>query len=165
MTTTFIYTHPDCTEHDTGRGHPERPERIAALLEAMEALAGSDGDAHVEIVEGRHATEEEIALAHPPDHIDRIRTAVRQATEGGGLLALDPDTIVSPGSWNAALAAAGCVLEAVDAVNVGDAPDHAFCAVRPPGHHATETAPWASACSTTWPSPPGTPERRGCGGP
>jgi acetoin utilization deacetylase AcuC-like enzyme len=81
-------------------------------------------------VEGRHATPDELALAHDPAYIQQVRALV---AAGGG--ALDADTITSPGSWDAATAAAGCVLDGVDMAFDGRAA-RSFCAVRPPGHHA-----------------------------
>jgi acetoin utilization deacetylase AcuC-like enzyme len=81
-------------------------------------------------VEGRHATAEELSLAHDPGYVDQIRAIVEA---GGG--PLDGDTVTSPGSWDAATAAAGCVLDAIDMAMDGRAL-RSFCAVRPPGHHA-----------------------------
>jgi acetoin utilization deacetylase AcuC-like enzyme len=81
-------------------------------------------------LEGRHATPEELSIVHSPSYVTSIRDI---AVAGGGRL--DPDTVASPGSWDAATAAAGCALDAVDLAIAGT---HArsFCAVRPPGHHA-----------------------------
>ncbi len=85
-------------------------------------------------LEGRHATEDELGLAHDPAYIRRVRELVAQ---GGGRL--DPDTVTSPGSWDAVTAAVGCVLDGVDLSISGDVP-RSFCAVRPPGHHAVRAA-------------------------
>jgi acetoin utilization deacetylase AcuC-like enzyme len=85
-------------------------------------------------LEGRHATPEEIALAHDPAYVARVRAVVEQ---GGG--ALDPDTPTSPGSWDAATAGVGCVLDGVDLAFAGQT-SRSFCAVRPPGHHAVRDA-------------------------
>ncbi len=84
----------------------------------------------LEHVDGRHATEDELCLAHDLDYVQRVRAVVET---GGGQL--DPDTVASEGSWDAATAAAGCVLDAVDMAFDGRA-GRSFCAVRPPGHHA-----------------------------
>jgi acetoin utilization deacetylase AcuC-like enzyme len=85
-------------------------------------------------LEGRHATEDELRLAHDPAYVARVRSLVEQ---GGG--PLDPDTVTSPGSWDAARAGVGCVLDAIDLAFTGDVP-RSFCAVRPPGHHAIRGA-------------------------
>jgi len=86
----------------------------------------------VEHVEGRHATADELALAHAPGYIAQIRAL----TERGQLVHVDADTVVSPGSWDAATAAAGCVLDGIDRALDGRGA-RSVCAVRPPGHHAT----------------------------
>jgi acetoin utilization deacetylase AcuC-like enzyme len=127
MTVAFI-SHSDCGRHDTGWGHPEHVGRLRAITRAlrnhMELFA------RLEHVEGRHATADELALVHDPSYIREVAAVVR---DGGGRL--DPDTVASEGSWDAATAAAGCVLDAVDMAFDGRA-TRSFCAVRPPGHHA-----------------------------
>jgi acetoin utilization deacetylase AcuC-like enzyme len=118
----------DCGRHDTGWGHPEHVGRLRAIPRALRE--------HPELfhalvhVEGRHATRSELALAHDAQYVDRVYAIV----DGGGGR-LDPDTVVSSGSWDAATAGAGCVLDAVDMALDGRAA-RSFCAVRPPGHHA-----------------------------
>ena len=114
-------------EHDAGRGHPERPDRVRAVLDGLDA--GSPRDARRRLVP-RRATREELERVHTVDYLDRLERFCR---EGGGRL--DVDTGASAASWEAALLAAGSGLEAVDALERGDG-DSAFCAVRPPGHHA-----------------------------
>lgn len=132
---TLFVSHPDCAAHDTGPGHPESARRLQALSAALEeaepALQG-----RVARVDARHATEDELELVHPRSHLETIQAAVRAAADSQSLLHLDPDTVVSPGSWEAALAACGTVLTAVEALLDGSA-QNAFCAARPPGHHAT----------------------------
>lgn len=132
---TALISSPRCIEHDTGPGHPERPQRIQALENAIE---GADAELRQRLDrrEARLAGEDELELVHPATHIDRIRAAALKARESQGLVFLDPDTVVSPGSWDAALAAAGAALTAIDAILDGEA-RNAFCLVRPPGHHAT----------------------------
>jgi acetoin utilization deacetylase AcuC-like enzyme len=121
-------SHPDCGRHDTGWGHPEHVGRLRAIPKALrEAPELFHELLHVE---GRHATPDELALAHDPAYIQQVHALV---AAGGG--ALDADTITSPGSWDAATAAAGCVLDGVDMAFDGRAA-RSFCAVRPPGHHA-----------------------------
>ncbi len=133
--TTLVISHPDCAGHDTGASHPERAQRLEALLAAVdEAIPVAGG--RIEHVRGRPASEAEIALVHPLAHIDFVRQAVAAAAGSGQLQNLDADTVVSASSWDAALAAAGTVLTAVDAIADGSA-KNAFCLARPPGHHAT----------------------------
>jgi acetoin utilization deacetylase AcuC-like enzyme len=127
MPTAFL-SHSDCGRHDTGWGHPEHVGRLRAIPRALrEDMALFEALVHLE---GRHATAEELALAHDPAYVARVR---RMAESGGGHL--DADTVVSEGSWDAATAGAGCVLDAVDMALDGRAV-RSFSAVRPPGHHA-----------------------------
>jgi acetoin utilization deacetylase AcuC-like enzyme len=130
--TTLLLTHPACLDHDPGDFHPESPARLRAVLAALEApeFAGLDRRAAPE------ADRDDLARVHPPQLIEDLLAAVPQA----GLAALDADTILSPGSGRAALRAAGAVAAAVDAVMAGEART-AFCAVRPPGHHAEPRRP------------------------
>ena len=123
-------THAKYLDHTAGRGHPERPERLEAVLAGAEG-AGL-GEALVR-VEPRPATREELERVHPPVYLDAVERFCRQ---GGGRL--DPDTGVVPESWDAAVLAAGAGVDAIERLDRGEA-DAAFCAVRPPGHHATPT--------------------------
>jgi acetoin utilization deacetylase AcuC-like enzyme len=125
--TTLLYTHPACLEHDPGSYHPESPDRLRAVLAG---LAGSEF-ARLQRREAPRAEIDEVARVHPPDFISAVLGSVPQR----GHAALDADTVLSPGSGEAALRAVGAVCAAVDAVVAGEA-DNAFCAVRPPGHHA-----------------------------
>jgi acetoin utilization deacetylase AcuC-like enzyme len=127
MSVAFL-SHPDCGLHDTGWEHPEHVGRLRAIPSALKYHP--DLFHALQHVEGRHATPDELALAHDAAYIARVESL---AASGGGRL--DPDTVVSSGSWLAATAAAGCVLDAVDRVLSGES-TRAFCAVRPPGHHA-----------------------------
>jgi acetoin utilization deacetylase AcuC-like enzyme len=121
-------SHADCGRHDTGWGHPDHVGRLRAITRALRNVP--DLWEAVDQLEGRHATEEEIALAHGADYIALVR---QLAESGGGRL--DIDTVESEGSWDAATAATGCVLDAVDRAMSGENM-RSFCAVRPPGHHA-----------------------------
>lgn len=124
---TLLYTHKDCFAHDTGPMHPERAQRLAAILQMLKdtELPGAEWR------EAPLAEVEQIARVHPQSYIAGVQAAIPK----DGHSYLDGDTPVSPGSWDAALRAAGAVCAAVDAVVSGEA-KHAFCAVRPPGHHA-----------------------------
>lgn len=124
-------SHSDCGRHDTGWRHPEHVGRLRAIPRALR----EDVELYhaLEQREGRYADEEDLLLAHDPGYVEEVRYV---AGKGGG--ALDADTVVSEGSWDAARAAAGCVLDAVDLAVDGKA--RSFCAVRPPGHHALRDA-------------------------
>jgi acetoin utilization deacetylase AcuC-like enzyme len=124
----LVVTPPGPDLHDTGRGHPERPERFGAAYEGVvDAHLGDD----VEFRHGRAAEPDEVRLAHDDAYVGALEEF---ALAGGG--SLDPDTVVAPGSYAAALLAAGCGLTAVDALRAGAA-EAAFVIARPPGHHAT----------------------------
>jgi acetoin utilization deacetylase AcuC-like enzyme len=131
MTIAYISS-ADCGRHDTGWGHPEHVGRLVAIPRALR----EDAELMMRIrhVEARHATPDELALAHEPRYIEQVRSIV---ANGGGRL--DADTVASEGSWDAATAAAGSVLDAIDFA-FGDGPRRSFCAVRPPGHHALRDA-------------------------
>ena len=130
----FVH-HEACSLHDTGWQHPEHQGRLRAV---MQALSGALPELHelVEPIEGAPADLSILTLAHTSDHVDRVRAACGQAAESGQLVDLEPDTVVCGPSWEAALAATGSALTAVRSVVDGSF-ESAFCAVRPPGHHAT----------------------------
>ena len=130
---TAYYSHPDCRVHDMGRGHPERPERLDAIADHLRATGL---DVALEMREPPLATEAQLARAHDANHIAALKSFMRQVDETGRPRALDADTTAGPGSWQAALRAAGAAVAATDAVVKGEV-ENAFCAVRPPGHHAT----------------------------
>jgi len=125
--TTLLYTHPACLDHDPGDYHPESPARLRAVLEALAApeFAGLGRR------QAPEAALDDIARVHPRRFVERMLAAV----PASGHVGIDADTILCPASGRAALHAAGAVVAAVDAVVAGEA-DNAFCAVRPPGHHA-----------------------------
>jgi acetoin utilization deacetylase AcuC-like enzyme len=125
--TTFLYTHPAFLEHDTGPHHPERPERLRAILTALE----TEAFALLHRCEAPLGDKSQVTRIHPAPYVDWVLAQVPKE----GWAGLDADTIVSPGSGEAALRAVGAVCAAVDAVAKGEA-RNAFCAVRPPGHHA-----------------------------
>jgi acetoin utilization deacetylase AcuC-like enzyme len=128
-----LISNSDCGRHDTGWGHPEHVGRLRAIPAALRA----DPELYQALlqVEGRHATPAELSLVHGADYVASITRAAERAEAENAVIHLDPDTVVSGGSWDAATAAAGCVLDAVDMAVDGRA-IRSFCAVRPPGHHA-----------------------------
>jgi acetoin utilization deacetylase AcuC-like enzyme len=130
MPTAFI-THGDCMKHDMGAYHPECPARLAAIDDQLIASGIAPYLAHHD---APLATVEQLARVHPDDYIE----AIRAARPARGIVHLDPDTAMNPGTWDAALRAAGAAVLATDLVVKGEA-ESAFCSVRPPGHHATRT--------------------------
>ena len=126
--TTLYLTHDVCIEHHTGDFHPESPARLRAVHAALEA----DSFASLLCREAPRATREQIAQVHDVEYVD----SVLEAIPSDGHRHLDPDTVVSPESGEAALRAAGALVAAVDAVVGEQTAANAFCAVRPPGHHA-----------------------------
>ena len=130
---TVLLTHPDCVRHEMGAGHPESPQRLKAILAAIEAagLAGA-----LDKREAPEATREQIERVHEHEQVDFIF----DSAPASGYAFLDPDTSMNPSSLSAALRAAGALVKAADLVLTGEA-KRAFCAVRPPGHHATRHRP------------------------
>lgn len=126
--TSGFFSHSDCGRHDTGWGHPEHVGRLRAVTRALR----NDFDLYhaFDHREGRHASVDDLCLAHDRRYVESVRA---MAQSGGGRM--DADTMVSVGSWDAATAGAGCILDAVDESMTGRLP-RSFCAVRPPGHHA-----------------------------
>jgi acetoin utilization deacetylase AcuC-like enzyme len=123
---TLFITHPDMLAHDTGQGHPERSARLAAVLDAVD-----DAGLSLDRREAVEAGIEALIRIHPEAHVQRIL----DASPAAGVVALDPDTVLSPGSVRAGRLAAGAAIQAVRAVAGGET-RRAFAAVRPPGHHA-----------------------------
>jgi acetoin utilization deacetylase AcuC-like enzyme len=133
MSTLFI-SHPACLNHLNPLGHPERPDRLRAIEQALE-----DERFHMLAREQAPlAPLEIVALCHPMDYIEAIRNA--SPSEGEGIVRLDADTSMSPGSFEAALRAVGGAMLAVDEV-MNQKASNAFVAVRPPGHHAETARP------------------------
>lgn len=138
MGKTGYFTHPDCRKHDMGRGHPECPQRLDAIEDRLLAARLMDV---VDRREAPLASTELLELAHDRMHVASIlgvAEEVRQQEDAGGyeLVHIDPDTAMNRHSLNAALRGAGAAIAATDAVIAGEL-ENAFCAVRPPGHHAT----------------------------
>jgi len=125
---TLLISHPIFLQHDTGYGHPERADR----LRAIESILEHEGFQFLQREEAPLADYEAIARMHGLDYIK----ALEKVSPDTGHIAVDGgDTVMSPHSWEAALRATGAAVKAVDEV-VGGAARNAFCAVRPPGHHA-----------------------------
>lgn len=124
----LLYTHAACLAHHAGPGHPESPSRLQAVLEALDA----DRFAALDRSEAPRVTREQLARVHADALIDEVFSSAPRE----GYARLDPDTAMSPASLEAAQRAAGAVCAAIDAVLEGKGV-RAFCAVRPPGHHAT----------------------------
>ncbi len=134
---TGFFSHPDCRKHDMGRGHPECPERLDAIEDWLLATGVMDA---LDRRDAPLAALAPLELAHSEEHVQSLHelNSRLQASiaEGGARLAqIDPDTAMSGGSWNAILRGAGAALAATDAVMAGEL-ENAFCATRPPGHHA-----------------------------
>jgi len=137
MAGTGYFTHPDCWRHEMGAGHPECPARLSAI---EERLLVTGLDMALARREPAPAPLADIELAHGRMHVAALRgltDVLREDMAAGGPThtPLDPDTSINAHTWDAALRAAGAALEATDAVIAGEL-DNAFCAVRPPGHHA-----------------------------
>ncbi len=132
MTTAF-YSHPECRLHDMGQGHPECPARLDAISDHLRATGL---DVALEFRDAPLATLDQLERAHSAGYVTELRDVMAQVTAEGRRRALDPDTMVCPDSWQAALRAAGAAVAATDEVIAGRA-GTAFCSVRPPGHHAT----------------------------
>ena len=125
--TTLLLSHAATLAHDMGAGHPERPGRIRAVMQALEgeAFAG------LSRAEAPLGSSETILRVHPKDYFETLR----DAAPASGSVRLDADTVMNSGTWEAAMRAVGGATAAVDAV-MGGAARNAFVATRPPGHHA-----------------------------
>ena len=131
--TLALYSHADCRAHFMGRGHPECPERLDAINDHLLATGLLDA---LDLREAPLADDAQLARAHAQAHVAEMRGAMEPLQQSGDHCQIDPDTSAGPGTWRAALRAAGAAVAATDAVIDGNA-STAFCAVRPPGHHAT----------------------------
>ena len=124
----ILYSHPDCADHLVPEGHPERPARLAAVLDAL-------ADLDLDRREAPLVDDADLLRAHPRRYLDRLAAAAPET----GRVPLDPETWMSPGTLRAARLAAGAACAAVDAVM--EEPGRAFVAARPPGHHAEPETP------------------------
>jgi acetoin utilization deacetylase AcuC-like enzyme len=130
---TAYFTHPDCRRHDMGAGHPECPQRLDAIEDYL-LLTGID--VGLERHEAPLASHDDLMRAHTEHYLTELDEALREVAESGHTHAFDPDTVANAHTRNAALRAAGAAVAATDLVLDGGA-RNAFCAIRPPGHHAT----------------------------
>jgi acetoin utilization deacetylase AcuC-like enzyme len=130
---TAFYSHSDCRGHDMGPGHPECPERLDAI---NDLLIATGLDLVVERREAPGVDIDDLALAHSSGFVTELRDLLERVEAARGHRAIDPDTIAAPGTLAAVMHAAGAAVAATDAVLAGEV-SNAFCAVRPPGHHAT----------------------------
>ena len=138
MTMTGYFSHRDCWKHEMGPGHPECPERLDAI---EDRLLSSGLDVALDRREAPIASLTDIELAHGRMHVAALRglsDGLREEILAGGPThaQVDPDTSINIHTWDAALRSAGAVIAATDAVIAGEMPN-AFCAIRPPGHHAS----------------------------
>lgn len=131
--TTGYFSHPDCLSHDMGTGHPECPARIHAIEDHLRAVGL---DMLMVPQDVPMASNQDLALAHDLNYVLTLDDFLQQLEATGETRALDPDTWACPGTRSAAWRAAGAAVAATDAVIDGKL-SNAFCAVRPPGHHAT----------------------------
>jgi acetoin utilization deacetylase AcuC-like enzyme len=130
---TAYYSPPECRLHDMGEGHPECPQRLEAIADH---LLATGLDIALDYRDATPATAEQLARAHSVGYVSELQNLLQDVASARRPRALDPDTVASPGTGLAALMAAGAALAATDAV-IGGSVDNAFCAIRPPGHHAT----------------------------
>ncbi|TDM06316.1 MAG: deacetylase [Ideonella sp. MAG2] len=131
--TTAYFSHPDCRAHDMGAGHPECPQRLDAI---EDHLLATGLEVAITRMDAPLVAHSDLMLAHTERYIAELNEFMEQATQTGEHRAVDPDTSVCPHTWQAAMRAAGAAVAATDAVMDGRA-ENAFCAIRPPGHHAT----------------------------
>lgn len=131
--TTAYFTHPDCRAHDMGRGHPECPARLDAI---EDHLLATGLDVALTRFDAPLAKQDDLTLAHTSGYVSELAELLQQVAASGERRAIDPDTSACPATMTAALRAAGAAVAATDAV-IDGAAENAFCAVRPPGHHAT----------------------------
>lgn len=130
---TAFYSHSACRLHDMGAGHPECPQRLDAIADH---LVATGLDVALDFRDAPEATLEQLERAHSAGYVLQTQDLLQRLRDEGGTRALDPDTLACPHTWAAALRAAGAAVAATEDVVAGRAAN-AFCAVRPPGHHAT----------------------------
>src|SRR5947209_2392023 len=138
MSTAF-YSHSDCRRHEMGRGHPECPQRLDAINDHLRATGLAVA---LDMRDAPQVDLRDVELAHSSGYVAELRDLLETVRSTGRPRAIDPDTTAGPATWDAVLRAAGAAVAATDAVIDGEV-ESAFCAVRPPGHHATrDEAMW-----------------------
>ena len=130
---TAFYSHSDCRGHDMGEGHPECPQRLDAIGDHLRATGL---DVALDMRDAPTADLKDVELAHDHRYVAEVKDLLETVRATGQMRAVDPDTIACPATWQAVLRAAGAAVAATDAV-IDREVASAFCAVRPPGHHAT----------------------------
>ena len=130
---TAYYSHPECRLHDMGAGHPECPQRLDAISDHLRATGL---DIALDFHDAPQVTLDQLSRAHSSGYVVEVMDLMRRVREANEPRAVDPDTVVGTGTLDAALRSAGAAVAATDEVLSGRA-SNAFCAVRPPGHHAT----------------------------
>jgi acetoin utilization deacetylase AcuC-like enzyme len=133
MLPTAYFTHSDCRLHNMGPGHPECPQRLDAI---EDHLLATGLDVALQRREAPWANERDLLLAHSSQHVERMHALMVRVMAFDQAIAVDPDTVFGSGTWVATMRAVGAAVAATDAVMAGEA-RNAFCAIRPPGHHAT----------------------------
>jgi acetoin utilization deacetylase AcuC-like enzyme len=134
---TALVLHEDCSLHDTGWRHPEHQGRLPAIVHALHKETPALQDLTLQRA-GEPVGERELLLVHTAEHVARLQQANEEARATGKIVPLDSETLMSPASWDALCAAAGCVITACAAVLNGEA-RNGFALARPPGHHATKS--------------------------
>src|SRR5205823_12864770 len=129
---TLLLTHPACLDHVTPPGHPERPDRLRAVAEVLE----EDRFKPLTRGEAPEGNLDSVTLCHGEHYVGELRHIAPQS----GMIYIDGDTSMSPGTWEAVMRGVGGAVAATDAVMSGAHPN-AFVAVRPPGHHAEVSKP------------------------
>ena len=128
MARTAFFYHPEYLDHEAGLNHPERPERLLAIMDGLKHSSLLD---HLEVRQPAPASVQSLTRIHSPEHVEHIARLSAQ----GRMVSLGPDTSLNGATYHAAGLAAGAVVNAIDVVASGEV-GNAFCAVRPPGHHA-----------------------------
>lgn len=142
--TAFIY-HEHCELHDMGDDHPESPARTKAIRDRLETNGLLK---KMSVLRAEQATREQVLRVHHETYVEQLD----RISPSHGLIQADPDTMMGPYTWEASYLAAGAAVQAVDGIMAGQF-DRAFCAVRPPGHHAEPDVTMGFCFSTTWPLP------------